>query len=442
MSLLIILITLYVVFLIGISYYYSKKNTDEDFLIAGRNRGKYQIMFSKFATTVGISWFIVFGAYSYEFGFSMISVCVGLLISFIVFALWATPKIYESSKEHKFYTQGDFVSFKTKNDLDKKIIDIISILSVFLGILIAIIGGSKVLEHLNILSYEYSLVFILLLVLIYILLSGFKAVVITDIIQSLIILVVITFILFFLFFEVNIQKLFIAEQKPLEISFLIAFLLYSFLNLFSTPDRYQYVFSAKSKTDAKNGLLLSTLPVILVTFAILISGIYTYNIDKNLNPDLAFVTFFFDFLPESLFIIGALLLITSLMSSCDTWIYNIASYLAFLNPNKKSNKIHDIRIYTIFIVLLIGIIGYYVRDIISAGLFSASFFMVAPIAMIYIIAGGLSSRKFKSLIFFGLLGFFLGLLIIGIGPELLIFPVLFSCLGFLIRDKKIYKSSS
>jgi len=63
-----IFIGIYVILIIGISYFYSRNGSDEDYLISGRNRNQWNILASKFAGAVGVSTFITYTSYTYKFG--------------------------------------------------------------------------------------------------------------------------------------------------------------------------------------------------------------------------------------------------------------------------------------------------------------------------------------------------------------------------------------
>lgn len=45
---------IYIVILLAISWWVSRKQSKEDFLISGRNRGGWQIFASKFAAAIGV----------------------------------------------------------------------------------------------------------------------------------------------------------------------------------------------------------------------------------------------------------------------------------------------------------------------------------------------------------------------------------------------------
>jgi Na+/proline symporter len=96
----------YIAVILLMSYFVGKKNTSEDFLMAGRDRSWIQIMTSKFATTVGMSSFIAYTAYAYQYVFAVIYLFVAIIISYTFFAIWAVPKIFKDNKKNRTYTHG------------------------------------------------------------------------------------------------------------------------------------------------------------------------------------------------------------------------------------------------------------------------------------------------------------------------------------------------
>lgn len=112
MSNLYLLLGIYILALMAIGFFISRQKSSEDFLIGGRNRKGWQIMLSKFAGSIGASWFITYTAFAYEYGFGVYLILVGFIMGYFFFAYWAAPRIYRYSKEEKFYTQGAF-SFHT-----------------------------------------------------------------------------------------------------------------------------------------------------------------------------------------------------------------------------------------------------------------------------------------------------------------------------------------
>ena len=418
----------YIFLLFSLTFWISRKNNNEGFLIAGRDRQALQISASKFATAIGVPWFITYTGYAYLFGFSVLAIVPGFLISYLLFAYWAVPRIYQFSAEKSFYTQGDFVRSKTKCLFDKQLIDFAGIFINLIWLLIAIIGGAKVISFLGILSYELALLLTSGVVLGYTLLSGYKAVVITDLVQAAVILGLFGGIIFFLIQTNSITEILAQDTGKIDAGTAVGLFIYGLFSLFAFPSRYQLTFSAKNKTAAQSGMALAVIPIIVMIFMLLIAGLYVYGISPNLDPDMVFIKLFFEYLPEAFVSIGALLFLVGLMSTADTEVYNIASYIAFFK-NKDGNKVQQIRYLIIGLIVSITIIAYFVRDIIGATILGAGITLIPSVAMIYIIAGGKSSRKFLALMIGGAVGLAVGIGLFGLSPTIAVFPIVFALLG-------------
>ena len=422
-------VSVYIVFIIGISYYLSRKNTDEDFLIAGRNRGSLQILFSKFAGSVGMAWFLVLTGYAYQFGFSSVAFLPGVVVSFLLFALWAAPRVHKYSREHSFYTQGDFVCHKTGSVRAKQITDSVSILMQLFGVLVTFIGGAKVFEYLGLFSYETGLIITAAVVLVYILASGFRAVIVTDIVQSIIILVFSTGLVAVLFNTTTFAAITNVTTGAIDTTTLLAFFVYGLFSVFGSSERYQLCFAARGKKELRRGLSWVLVPIATVTVFLLLIGIYMFGQNGNLDPDVVFLVFLDNILPRSLLPIGAILIFAGLMSSADTAIYTATSYVTFLK--ERLNKVTFLRITSVIVVVLEIIVALIFRDIVGATIVAAGALLTTATAMLYIIAGGTSYRKFIASTFCGVSALIVGIVIFGVVPTIILFPMVGGVLGLL-----------
>ena len=141
-----IYLALYVALLLIVSYIISRRQRREDFLIAGRNRGTWQILLSKFAAAIGAAYFITYTGFAYEYGLGVFAMLTGIVLGYLLFGYWAAPKIYRPSKENKFYKIGDFVYYKTKNRFAREFSNWIANLILFAWLLVGIIGGAKIIS--------------------------------------------------------------------------------------------------------------------------------------------------------------------------------------------------------------------------------------------------------------------------------------------------------
>ena len=420
---------LYIILILGVSFYLSHKNSDEDFLIAGRNRGWFQVAASKFAATIGISFFIAYTGYAYLYGQDLVWFIPGFIIAFLFFAFWATPRIYRDSREGQYYTQGDYVAGQTGSRWAKYTVDIFSVLAVLFFLVTSFIGGAKIIESLGLLSYTGALLLTSLVILCYLFLSGYRVVVVTDVIQAVLMIVILGISMVALSGQTTVSEIVAIETQPLPIAFLVGIFIYSLFSFFSAPDRYQLIFAAKSAAEAKKGLALALLPFLFFMLLLIAIGLYVFSQNQGLDPDLVFIGFYTDYLPAAFLSAGVVMLFAGIMSSADTNIYIISSYLAMLR--KRTATVSHIRLLTVVVTALMFVAAYFVRDIIDVSIFAAGFLLASSVPMIYVIAGGRVGAKFIASLVSGATAVVVMAIVSGIDPALLMAAPIVGALALL-----------
>ncbi|MCT4617610.1 MAG: hypothetical protein N4A38_05380 [Candidatus Gracilibacteria bacterium] len=434
---LIIYLAVYILFILTVSLWFNKNNSEEDFLIAGRDRNSWQIMFSKYAGSVGASWFITYTGFAYIYGLSTFAAMIGYVAGYSLLALWFIPKIYDNAKKDKYITMGDYVYSIFKSKQIKKVIDILSVFIQYFWLLISIVGGANILSYLGLLSYEYGVLIIGLVVLIYILLAGFKAVIFTDFVQSIVIITLLFFIVGFLLREVSVPVVLSEKTGSIGAGTAIGFFLYGTLSHFAFSDRYQLIYASKTKKDAQRGLFFSMVPIFITGFLLILVGLFIHSQDSSLNTSVVFIEAMKNYLPSVFLPVGVVLFLAGIMSSSDSYIYAISSHISLLFGEKKSiSRIRYITFGLIFITMLLAL---FYRDVVDLSVFAASFSLFLPVAMMYIISGGRSKIKFFSSIIIGFIGLIVGIVLLGVKPEVLLVTLIFSAIGLLTPDKLFNK---
>jgi Na+/proline symporter len=411
----------YITLLFLISYIISKKQSKEDFLIGGRNRSGTQILFSKFASSIGAAWFITYTGFAYKYGMGVFALLVGTIIGYLLFAFWASPKIYSKSKEKKFYTIGDFVFDKTKNKTTLYLTNYLSKATILGWLIVGIIGGGKIIESFGFLPYNLSVILTSLVILVYLLMGGFKAVLITDVFQSLIIIFLLVIMTFSIVDFQNIQSLTVGNPE-IDFGIALGFLLFGTLSVFSFSDRYQLCYASKNKKSLSKGLGVAIIPIILTAFLLLFIGNFMALNSPGLDTGLVFTEAMKQYLPQSILNLGIILFFAGIMSSADTSIYAIASHFVLTQKNHSLKKIKNT---IIILVILITLIALKYSDIVDISIIAGGISLILSIPMIYILSGGKNHKKFIASNISGIFGFFIGLIILGISP-LIAIPVLSS----------------
>lgn len=103
-----LLLFIYLIILLYIGVWASRKITSENFLIADRKTDSIKLAFSICAGFFDGFVLVSYTGYVYKYGWPAISLFIGTVIGFILFYCFA-DKIYKEGAEHKYYGLSDFI---------------------------------------------------------------------------------------------------------------------------------------------------------------------------------------------------------------------------------------------------------------------------------------------------------------------------------------------
>lgn len=430
-----IYLIIYFVILFGIVFAVRKKEDKEDFLISGRNRNSWQVLFSKFAGSVGVGWFVTYTAYAFEFGWTMFGLIIGAVIGYLFLAFVLVPRFYNDSRNHNLYTQGDLVELRTGHKFARQLNDWVSILIQFLWLPVTIVGGGKIISHFGLMSYDLAVILTAIIILAYILIGGFKAVVTTDVFQGVIVLVLLFFVSFEIIGDTSILDIVKTDADQASMLEAIGFALFGFFSYFAFADRYQLVFAARSEKVAKSGMSLALIPIFITSILLLIIGLFVRIYNPALDPGLVFIEALNVFLSPELLPIAVVLFFAGLMSTADTEVYTISSQYAFFKNNGKS--IEETKKAAIVTVVLGLVVSLIFRDIVDLTVFAAMFSLILGLPMIIVAyRKKMNPHRFIGSIVGGMVGVLVAILVVGLVPTGLIFPLFGGLLGLLWMGKR------
>lgn len=442
-----LLLGIYCFFLIGLSFFYGRRNPDEVFLIAGRDRPAAHILGSKFSASIGVGSFVTYTSYAYSYSLQgVLPLISGMTLGYLVFALWAVPKIRLFALGQSFYTQGDLVRFITVNEHCRRLTDVVTIVIQFFWVLLGLVGGARVMEAFGLLSYESALLFASSIMLCYLWLSGLKAVIVTDMVQTFLVSVLLPVVVLGLMWngERTVSDL-LQTTAPHTVTWqhIVGLALYGGFSVFGLADRYQLCYAARDEQAARIGMAWVLLPIIGIVFLLLLIGLEALAQMPNLSTDLAFTETLTQFLPEYWKPILVLLFFAGLMGSIDTSIFAVASHAAFLMPNSSSqHRVQQIRWLMVLTVVVATSVAYFWKDIIELTLIGAALRMTLALPMIYIISRGNNTGRFIMTTVLGLLGLVVGLSFFGVQPPIILTTLLGSGLGMVYKspnDERFWK---
>ncbi len=367
-SLIIVIIT--GLFFVALGYLNSKKNVStQDYIVGNRDENTFTLTASLTASALG-AW-ILFGPAS--------AATWGGLGAVIGYALGtAAPMLFLYNfgpKIRKEFPKGLALTEFIKKRFGEGILKLSLFLILFYLTIFLIAEITAIASLLNLISKTplwATSAITLIICLLYILRGGFKLSVITDkyqfIIVSVIILISFTLILesldisSFEIIKINSPNLLDTKYLPNYTSGLTFFIAVAATNLFHQGN-WQRVFAARDNNKLKNSLLFSSIIIFLIVFWMGYTGLISYSLNQEVNPDLAF----FDLLLKNkdlYIILGILILALSLtLSTIDTLI-NAISSLLMLNGKQinKSLSGKELKTKVNFIILLLSSIVFLISS--------------------------------------------------------------------------------
>ncbi|WP_257351808.1 sodium:solute symporter family protein [Pseudalkalibacillus decolorationis] len=191
LAIMIPLVIVYMAIMSGLAYYgYRKTNTEADYLVAGRNINPVVMALSYGATFISTSALVGFGGVSAVYGFGLLwlaflNIALGI---FVAFALFGT-RIRKLSADLNVSTFPSLLGER----YNSKFITVFSGIMIFLFMpaytSIVLIGGGRFLQETLSVNFNIALLLLALIVAIYVISGGLKAVMYTDAFAAVVMLV-------------------------------------------------------------------------------------------------------------------------------------------------------------------------------------------------------------------------------------------------------------
>lgn len=353
-----------------IGYLAGRKQDEEGYNVYNRKLSKSGYLVSYAATYMGAGFFIAGTGYAYSYGMGLVWVLIGLVFGSIIFGFFA-KWLREKTKDANLYTLPDYIKWRF-GPLTAKIIAGITILILLSDMAVQLVGGGKLLETLGVMSYSTAVIITTLVVAIYLVFSGFRAVVWTDYVLLTAIVVLTGVIALFSaqYFQPTAEQL---SLNTLPLGIIIGLFLFGVFEPFAISTYYQRIFASDSPATARKGTWLGSLAVFPAVIGILVIGIAAKKLFPDIDPDTAFLKTI-QRGGKALSVVGALVLWAALLSTIDTVTFAASQILNrdILNkPLKRRNM------------------GYAIVSLMSVGLLISFIFPSVIDASILFLGGGM-----------------------------------------------------
>src|SRR6185369_12453764 len=322
MALSIVFFLVYVAIVVAIGTFSSRKETEDDFMIAERKVRGLQMIATMTAGMFDGAILAIYIAYVYLYGLSAIWFFVGLGLGFLVLRSYG-PAIKKRADQFGAYSMSEYFGevLGKRNGL---MFSVILVVQFFGYMIINLILSGKVLSAIFPIRYGTAVLIGGLIILSYLFLAGFKAVVRTDFFQLGIMIVMSVTVGVFLFGRtpVNSQDFDIFKMGAGNI---FAFLVLAGASIVVAPDLWQRIFAAHDDKNVKRGLGYASFLPLILAIIVTVLGIATKNFFPDIKPEDALVAGFSRLLPVGVKEFGMVLLYAVSLSSTDTVTFVVSS---------------------------------------------------------------------------------------------------------------------
>lgn len=431
----------YIAIVVVIGIISARKESEDDFMIAERKVQGVQV-----AATMSAGYFdgattAIYIAYVYQYGFSAIWMFVGIALGFLLFRKYAW-KIKQKADELKVYSMSEYF-FRVLGKKNGLMFSFFLVVQFFLLLIVNLIISGKILSVIFPIPYFLAVLIGGMIVLTYLLLAGFKAVIRTDFFQLIIMFVMCLSVGIFLLGKTNIP---ISEFNlgTLGLGNIIGFVVLSTFGLMVQPDLWQRVFATKDERNLRRGLNYSIFILLALGIIISIVGLATKQFFPNIVPEDALVTGFSNLLPFGLKEFGMVLLYAVALSSSDTVTFVVSSIFTRDLKNysvryKEESMKKLTRFFMVLFISLAALIAIFYQNILSLGFSLASL----SLALFPVVFGSLYWMLKRRAVFWSLVLGFLSVLVLfftnQLNPEnaIISLPVVLFSLLILQRIFKI-----
>lgn len=316
MNHILVFITLALITLI-LGVWVGRNQNQEGFNMFNRRMKQRTFMVSYAATFVGAGFFITGTAYAYQYGLGLLWFFLGLIFGIIIFGFFS-KWLKEKTRDLNLYTLPDVFRWKF-GDTAAHVVTVVTLLLLMGDVAIQLISGGKLLEALGVMPYSLSVLLTVGVVAVYLLASGFRAVVLTDYLLTGA-MIVLTFVLAG-FSVKSFQP--VAEQLnffSVPLGTTIGFFLFGLFGPFAISTYYQRIFASDSPSTARIGTWLSSFLIMLPGAGLFIMGMSARKLFPEIDPDLAFLSMI-QTGGREIALVGALVLWSALMDTVDTLVF-------------------------------------------------------------------------------------------------------------------------
>lgn len=353
----------YLCFVFGVAFYAYRKRQGSSFIseyyIGGRSMSGFVLAMTTAATYVGASSFIGGPGAAYKYGLGWVLLAM-IQVPAVLLSLGALGKKFALlARKHNSLTINDMLLARYQNSAVVWIAGAALLLSFFAMMTVQFIGAGRLLETTLGIPYKTAIIIFALTVGLYTFIGGFRAVVLTDTIQGLVMMAGTIILLSAVIYatggvenamntleHINPQLLspYGIDERPLDLTFMASFWVLVCFGLIGLPHIAVRSMAYKDSNALHKAMIIGTIVIAILMFGMHLSGVLGRAVLPDLKvPDQVIPTLMIQVLPPVVAGIFLAAPMAAIMSSIDSMLIQSSStlikdlYLA-IKPNAINNE--------------------------------------------------------------------------------------------------------
>lgn len=353
----------YLLFVFGVAFYAYRQRQGGSFIseyyIGGRSMSGFVLAMTTAATYVGASSFIGGPGAAYKYGLGWVLLAM-IQVPAVLFSLGVLGKKFALlSRKHNSVTINDMLLARYQNKFVVWIAGFALLLSFFAMMAVQFIGAGRLLETTLGIPYQTAVIIFAITVGLYTFIGGFRAVVLTDTIQGLVMMVGTTILLGGVIYAAGgvenamstleainpqLTSPYGIEERPLDLTFMASFWVLVCFGLVGLPHIAVRSMAYKDSQALHKAMIIGTIVIAILMFGMHLSGVLGRAVVPDLKvPDQVIPTLMVQVLPPMVAGIFLAAPMAAIMSSIDSMLIQSSStlikdlYLA-IKPNAINNE--------------------------------------------------------------------------------------------------------
>jgi SSS family solute:Na+ symporter len=305
--------------------------TEEDYLIGGRNVGSMLLAGTIAAGVIGGGVILVFFEYAFRYGLAAFAIIGGVSLGLIALNFVAL-RYKPLADQQAFYTLPDLYRYFW-GPRAGLLASVVILLWTGGFIVMQLIGAGTIVAVMTDWPYSYGVIAAAVTVASYLLASGYKAVIATDVLQYVVLILLLVVVAAFAVPQIADPTVMFAFDERMDIGVAGAFFILGALNIIVSADLWQRIYSARSPQAARNGLLVGAALVLLAGALLFIPPIFARLYLPTAAPNHAAIESLSLILPSWLLGFGLVGILSTVIAALDTMVFVLAI-----------STVHDIRV--------------------------------------------------------------------------------------------------